>query len=372
MQNKKCYSCDPAWRKLNNIRKHKRIIQLDKCHLLLASSCQTQGIYKWSILNDQYSKFLDYPQYLNVTKDGDFNLVTDKTGKVYFITHDYIHVIQQGIWHSFPPIPFDFTLEPGSLAMVNANGILHLVGGSNNGNHYIWKDEKKEFERKREIANYRNINGVSLIYVKSKDIIFMIGGHDLESDWKLGIRICKANVWRKFDLTYFYSYAATTLTQNEEYIIISGGHTNKECNDCIYVIDIRNDKNYRIEQLHGIRVPKLQTAHNIFSFRGGIKQQLLINGFVRNLFKLSEFQDLLFPPNDILQIVYNWYCVEEIHWIETGETNGNDHFTVELSHIIELYEKEVEYIDSGAHLVYGDERNDCAYYYGDELWEIYH
>ena len=39
-------------------------------------------------------------------------------------------------------------------------------------------------------------------------------------------------------------------------------------------------------------------------------------------------------------MVYDWYCVEEIHWIETGETNENDHFSVELSHIVELYEQE--------------------------------
>ena len=356
------YTCDPAWRRLGDIREHKRIIQLNKSHLLLASSSQTGGIYKWSILNDQYSKFLDYPQNLSLTKGDDFNVVRDdETGKLYFIIANIIHVLEQGIWYSFQSRSFDVA----SLAMVNANGLLHLVGGANSRSHYVWKDERKQFEQKSQFVEYSNIDGVSLIYVKSKDVIFMIGGSGKEcvGIWNhikpVGIMIWKANVWSSLDLDFHYSYAATTLTQNEEYIIISGGSDLGRYNNSIYVLDIRDDKYYRLKKLNSLRVPKLRTVHNVFSLRGGIKEKLLIMGFVKNLFGSSKFEGVSFPPNDVLQMVYDWYCVEEIHWIETGETNENDHFSVELSHIVELYEQETENVTTGNDWIYeNDEMGD--------------
>ena len=70
-------------------------------------------------------------------------------------------------------------------------------------------------------------------------------------------------------------------------------------------------------------------SHKIFRFGGGLKDKLLISGWIKKLYKL--------PPLEILEIIQAFYSQESIHWIERSDNEDrkeNNHFVINMKHIL--------------------------------------
>merc|ERR1712154_389650 len=110
--------------------------------------------------------------------------------------------------------------------------------------------------------------------------------------------------------------------------IVAGGlDENDEESDTIHVLDIRDNNNYTLRK-SSINCPK-SGEHNIVGIGGGLKDELLVIGWIKCLFSSSQFIDLILPPLSLMQLIAMWYNQEMIHWIETQhdeERNDGDHF----------------------------------------------
>eukprot|EP01084_Bolivina_argentea_P047322 87186_1 len=96
-----------------------------------------------------------------------------------------------------------------------------------------------------------------------------------------------------------YDFGAV-LTSNERYVVLLGGtkydadiNDDKDTND-IFVLDMKDDNNWKIKQCK-IKCP--YGGNFIATITGGIdsKNGMLVNGFVKECFKLKEFKDLQLP-----------------------------------------------------------------------------
>ena len=45
-----------------------------------------------------------------------------------------------------------------------------------------------------------------------------------------------------------------------------------------------------------------------------VKCEILIIGWIKELFKTKEFKDLILPPIYLLKMISSWYDEEVLHW----------------------------------------------------------
>ena len=60
---------------------------------------------------------------------------------------------------------------------------------------------------------------------------------------------------------------------------------------------------------------------------GGYKDEILVTGYVKCVFKMVEFKKLILPPVYIIQIIERYFNVETLHWIYHVDED-NQHFAI--------------------------------------------
>eukprot|EP01084_Bolivina_argentea_P302323 521817_1 len=217
---------------------------------------------------------------------------------------------------------------PQNPILVNVDGIIHKIGGYNNAKHLIWNNEKNEL---LEIYDFNKEEGIEMIYaasavyVPSKGIIVMFGA--ASHIWKYCIA---TNEWKKVKgITFGYYGHSVALSSDEAYIVIAGGH-DKAYNkvNMMHVLDIRDDNNYVLRKC-SIKCP-MSGRHKIVRSGGGLKDQLLVTGYIKQSVKSL-------PALDIINLIQRWYYEETIHWIQRqNRTNykKQNHFVINIKQII--------------------------------------
>merc|ERR1712228_82068 len=160
------------------------------------------------------------------------------------------------------------------------------------------------------------------IYVPSKQLILLIGGYDdvvgFPPSSDLWIFSLPTQKWRKTQNIQFEGYLfGAVLTSNERYIVLLGGiNDHKHYVDDIFVLDIKNedDSKWKLRK-STVKCPKIGRCKALRT--GGIdsKDDILINGFIKDCFKMKEFKNIQLPPSYIMKIISMWYDAEMIHWL---------------------------------------------------------
>ena len=89
-------------------------------------------------------------------------------------------------------------------------------------------------------------------------------------------------------------------------------------------MDISDDNEYKLRKCD-IQTPKAGNCQIVRM--GGIEDECLVIGWIKQLFKTKEFKDLQFPPMYLIQLIVKRYNQEEIHWIYNSACFENRHFS---------------------------------------------
>lgn len=126
-----------------------------------------------------------------------------------------------------------------------------------------------------------------------KQKLFMVGAR-FNDDSYSGIWMFSfsTNKWRKIDyLKFDNSGASAVITIDENYIIIYGGwNKNFQQMDDIYVLDIKEDNQYKLKK-SVIKVPKI-ARYNMLIRGSDTEHELLVDGWVKQLFKGEQFKNM--------------------------------------------------------------------------------
>ena len=124
--------------------------------------------------------------------------------------------------------------------------------------------------------------------------------------------------------------------------VIIGGGRDKMYNwvNKLHVLDIREDDEYKLVECD-IKVP-MDECFKIGGSGGGIKNEILVVGWIKEQFKKNEFKGLSLPPMYIMQLIALWYYQEMIHCVELhcvelrekDENADNSHYCIKLKHIL--------------------------------------
>ena len=232
--------------------------------------------------------------------------------------------------------------------LCHVDGNIHIIGGQVFAPHYVWN-----FNHKRNIYklihNFKfergNLMYISLVHVSSKQMILMIGGSDScyyhnndrydEEHKKRRIGIWKfcliLQKWAKLQFIgpdFKQANVRCVLSLNEDFVIIAGGwDRNLEKSDEIFVLDLRDDNHYKLKKSQ-IKCPQKGIC-DLVRFGGGIQDELLVIGWIKDLFKTTDFKHLSLPPMYLMKMIQSWYNQEMIHWLQK-----NEHYAIKLKYIL--------------------------------------
>ena len=160
--------------------------------------------------------------------------------------------------------PDEYNNNLEDLALVNANGTIHRIGGDRY-HHAIWNEEVGIWNHIENPQcpwdNMSYLCAGPVIYVKSKNVILMFGGTSFdeggndgnEGIWRLQVATSKwENVTTAHGASYYCGADDAVLTPDEQnVIIVDSSH--------IYILDIQNDDEYQITK--SIDFSVLDVAH---------------------------------------------------------------------------------------------------------------
>ena len=220
---------------------------------------------------------------------------------------------------------------------VNANGTIHRFGGFNDQratwdkSHGRWNPS--EVMHPYFAGNYLTM--MSLVFVKSKNIILMLGGHVQEDEYSHPDSI---GMWR-FDITTSTwehienvrgDYTETdraVLTSDEQHVIIV-------CDNRIDVLDIRDENNYKVTG--SMKLPlgfSDLLAYPILMKRRETEVIALTSGWFRKLFHSEDHPAAC--PLDILKLIDQFVCKEMLHLLIWDYTGGAvNHMAFHLTDIL--------------------------------------
>ena len=221
---------------------------------------------------------------------------------------------------------------------MNVDGTIHAITKS--AKHLIWNDADNEFNQIYDFKqndDILDIHSPSVIYVKSKQKLFLIGAQIRGPKYPpCGIWTYSllTNKWERIDYLKFDNYGGSVIkTSDEKYMIIFGCWDKDDSvlkKDRIYVLDIRDDNEYKLRK-SAINFPKLD-RHNILIRGGEIEHEMLVIAWIADLFKREKFKHLELLPVYLMKLICSWYIQEEIHWIGADYTK-NEHFVINAKYI---------------------------------------
>ena len=154
-------------------------------------------------------------------------------------------------------------------------GVFHNIGGDNS-KHVAWDSNNDETVEMHDFTEngYDDIWNPSAVYAPSKQMILLIGGIDAYQNEKMfGIwKFClMKKKWKKTkELKFKYYNICSCLTSDQGYVIGSGIDADIEYMNKLYVLDVRQDDEYKLMECN-IKLPMDNVNHTIVWSGGGIK-----------------------------------------------------------------------------------------------------
>ena len=180
-----------------------------------------------------------------------------------------------------------------------------------------------------------SIRTTSFVLIPSKNIILMMGGYGCHVDnlpidistrlsynrekdhdgiWKYCLIEHK---WTKLNIKFPYSTVGCVLTNDEKYVIITGGQMandiDYEWTNDIFILDLTSE-DYQLRKCK-IKCPQSGSCNYSINtvILGGPKDEMLTDGWIKELFKLQQFKHLSLPPTYLIKMISQWYSQPMLH-----------------------------------------------------------
>lgn len=307
-------------------------------------------IHKYNVRTNEWCTQFTYPSHWSIrdhsiainTEKNEIYLVMYKLSKLSNSINKSLTIINMNN-HQYQTFDnhhgFDkcFPLDP-SLCITTVHDTIHSFVCIYNDNlnkimhkHLIFDQENNTFKENFEFMTF-DYNDVSdlvhcskhtAIHVPSKNILLLFISHTVKQKciiWTLNL---KTNEWTTNNtIKYKLTVSSAALISNQQFVILYDRKQTK-----IYLLDIRYD-DYTTSQCI-IQTP-FEHASIMERTEGGIKDEMLIFGWIKQLFQQSQFQEMVLPPVYIIKLLMKWYSAELIHFICGGTT----HFCIAVKHLL--------------------------------------
>ena len=326
----------------------------------LAGEIELYYTQKGSLLNKKDS----YHKCEIVFKKQIFAIIKNNKNKmtptVLQMKQKYILLTEENIKESLSGNVFEKDYMFGVLMRVRFGGIfldndkqMHVIINQEN-EHIVWNTKTGDVFSKFLKYQFENISmrTTSFVWIPSKDIILMIGAFGCHIDnlpldnthyiENVGIwQYCLIeHKWTKLNIKFPYYTVECVLTNDEKYVIITGGqmYNNNKWNDDIFILDLTSE-DYQLRKCK-IKCPQSGNCNYWINtvILGGSKDEMLTDGWIKELFKLQQFKHLLLPPTYLIKMISQWYNQPMLH-LFYGQPNNMipaRHYEIKVSTILDF------------------------------------
>ena len=211
----------------------------------------------------------------------------------------------------------------------------YVIGGSLNTFVSRWDNSTKQYKDIAKMYGGARLSHFGLIHNESSNSLLLFGGYDYSKsefmDSILEYNI-KQNKWCKLPVSLPTPLwqCACVLAIRRKYVLIFGGEFSSNLYDNtydeIYVYSVKQQK---------IRTSKVKCpvkgVFNAVTINDEKQDELLVIGFVRNEWRLSNIEYHYFPPYYLLKLMHSYYLNE---FVCLNETEDGGHWKMSTLDII--------------------------------------
>ena len=332
----------PSWHPVTSIALNlneiaiRRPIKINEIEcLIIPSSLHDTPILIYNSNNDTYDELTTYPSDFY---DGYFAVSFDEIHQIlyFFNKPNYLetyNLITKRWKEQTLILPQDWS---GSFLLSSSRSII-----AENKFNIITKNKiliydintKQISQIKHYTNNYRNF---SMFYYRSKQEIWVLGckknnGDNITSQdvMKYDIKSTKSqDIEWKLPISIYY--AAEILTTDEKYLILFGGvfgENTMDKIDDIYIVDIMNNLCYKSK----IKCPIKAMRLNAYLMVDGDRNELLIEGFVRNCWNDEQFGDMRYLSDDVILVIVSYFSADFVHLFDKSD---GKHWKIPISQVL--------------------------------------
>ena len=241
-------------------------------------------------------------------------------------------------------------------------GVVHTIQGDD---HFQWDSKQCRFIKIHTFD--RKLNTPKLIHVASKNIIMLIDWENYEfhrflitlQSWE-NVKCEGFTGFDEYEFERKPRYLEATLTPAEEHVIF--------CEERSYPmvdedgLDIGLPKNIDVVWILDIRDPDCFKCRESITYRdltclsagtnwggggysiittGGVKRDLLVIGWIKELFTTNEFASSKKPPSCVVDMIADWvseplfHCIQAVHDNRDGSSQPCRHRAIPLKMLLE-------------------------------------
>eukprot|EP01084_Bolivina_argentea_P062215 113749_1 len=215
-----------------------------------------------------------------------------------------------------------------------------IVGGYRSNKHQLWFAKEKKFKY-LTIDDEMSPAGCVCHVVKAHNNLLVIDAKS-KTIYRCNIRNNGISKYTKFQdvLPECFVHFGCVVTRCNNYVIIFAGTKPSlgpyvpiaESSGNIYILNTNID-NIKIKQSN-IKCPMVGTSSaricSAINITDESKDNLLVQGFLKNIWKRSEFSNLLTLPKYLDKIIEKFHSIEIVHVIDR---NGN-HWNINMDEIL--------------------------------------
>lgn len=302
------------------------LISINKDEYIVGSDIE---LCKYNIRDNKWHSSVSYPKGFNKFECcGSSNIAYDpKRNYVYIFNHDSV-LLKINIDIKYNSLNYDIIKavtipknNNSSNCMIFANDHLHLIAGKLPMKYYILNEKTQRFKQKYVFKQYSTeSNSNCMIYLQSYNkLLFFVWNSiyslDLNNNHNMNKRKLK---WDKLSLKLPESMYDITcvVSEDEKYLIICGCNSRKLYDVNRYKIYIMEIKTYRFKKCQ-VKQPKdIGNGMKFVLMNNGASNQILICGYLRNIWRLFKNNNTRFISNDCIKLIQSLYGDGDIYAID--------------------------------------------------------
>ena len=298
------------------------------------------GIFKYNSIQDKFELFyeLNKDQFFS----GNSMCYDSKNDKLYIFhrlpTYITIDIRTKQLSTHKLPLNENEHIGNGGRCVCTALGEAHLIGGTQNGYHYISKGDKVIQQNKFPDNLYLYAPG--FVYLQSKGSVITIGGinrctlnnnHVIDAMYEY---VISNHEWKKMEckLPKPMALFASVVTKDEKYVITIGGKALRPnsgmfrlvAHNKIMLFSVDDYKWYQSE----IGLPRNDTNYRAAIICDTESDKKLIYGYLRNENTLIDL------GQDIVELIFKWYSMEMLHVVSCSG-GSKQHFCICVDDILD-------------------------------------
>ncbi len=276
--------------------------------LVIPCSVFTESLYKYNIKENEWKKWIKYPNDIFVDKH---TASINKYNKLLYILNRNGEIIEINLktqkFNISCSLIIDYKIFSCSIIIDKQ---FHFFGQSRDyTSFYKWNENDKKIIKLKQFNRklQENFNFASTFYISSIQSIIIIPVYGKQIYiYSLKKNECKHII---FDALLFIQLRTAVITKNDQFIIIIGGPQK-----CIGVLDVKCMK---------IRISNIQSPSNkqirpwyVTIVNDDIMDEILVFGFIRISWNDTKFNNIQYLPTYLIKLIGKFYCLEIMYYVE--------------------------------------------------------